>query len=179
MAAKSKNKKSTKKTNTKKKSKPVNKETGFMKDEISIWITLAVSVLILLSNFGICGFVGDVISSVLKDGFGLVSYLVPFILFGCVSFAISNKGNITAYVKLTSVVILSFLLCTFLHLVHKLGGWCGDKIASLLTPAIGVAGTYVVIIVCMVICTVIITGKSILGGVKKQSGKAYNKAFVI
>ena len=176
MAAKSKNKKNTKKKNSKKQTKPVNTQNSFMKDEISIWLTLAVSILILLSNFGICGFVGEVISSVLTDIFGLISYLFPFILFGSVSFAISNKGNITAYIKLVCVIILSLLSCTFLHLVSKAGGWIGDKIASLLTPAIGVAGTYVVIIICMLICIVIITGKSILGGVKKQSSKAYNKA---
>ena len=148
MAAKSKNKKNTKKTNSKKRTKPVNSQESFMKDEITIWLTLAISILILLSNFGVCGFVGDVISTVLTDAFGWVAYLIPFLLFGCVSFAISNRGNAAAYIKLVSVIILSVLSCTFLHLVHKLGGFTGDKIASLLTPAIGVAGTYVVIIIC-------------------------------
>ena len=112
MAAKSKNKKntkSTKKTNSKKQTKPVNTQDDFMKDEITIWLTLAISILILLSNFGVCGFVGEVISSVLTDGFGWIAYLVPFLLFGCVSFAVSNKGNAVAYIKLISVVILSVL----------------------------------------------------------------------
>ena len=50
MAAKSKKKRGTKQTRTKKKS-----EQSFITDEIVIWITLAVSILILLSLFGLGG----------------------------------------------------------------------------------------------------------------------------
>jgi len=45
-----------------------------------------------------------------------------------------------------------------------------------LVPAVGVVGTYVIVIICMIICVVLITGKSVLGGVKKQGGKAYDRA---
>ena len=64
MAAKSKKKRGTKQTRTKKKS-----EQSFITDEIVIWITLAVSILILLSLFGLGGRVGKVVSRFLTDIF--------------------------------------------------------------------------------------------------------------
>ena len=53
MAAKSRRKKSTRQARTKKKPEP-----SFLKDEIVIWMTLAASILILLSIFGAGGIVG-------------------------------------------------------------------------------------------------------------------------
>lgn len=170
MAAKSKKKRSTRQTNKK------NTESGFVKDEIIIWVTLAISILILLSNFGIGGAIGETVSAFLKDIFGLVAYTVPFVLFGIVSFLVSNKGNVNAYIKALAGIILMFLACTFCQLVNKSGGITGEKIEEVLTPAIGIAGTYVVVVIFMIICIVIITGKSALKGVKSQSDKAYNKA---
>lgn len=170
MAAKSKRKKSTRQT---KKSAP---EKSFLGDEIFIWLTLAVSILIMISNFGLGGRAGAFASSFLMDIFGWVAYMVPFILFGAVAFIISNKGNVTAYVKTAAGGILTVLACTFFELICEEGGILGSITAGLLIPAVGVIGTYVVVIICMIICMVIITGKSALKGVKKQSGRAYHKA---
>ena len=58
MAAKSKKRKSTKQTKK-------NTQQSFVRDEIIIWVTLAVSILMLISNFGIGGFVGGAISDFL------------------------------------------------------------------------------------------------------------------
>ena len=165
MAGKSKKKKSRKPENT-----------GFLKDELIVWLTLAVSILILLSNFGLGGFVGDGISKALTKLFGWVAYAVPFVLFGIVSFLISNRGKALAIIKTISIIILMIFCCTLLQLVNDLGGVVGKVIAKLLTPAIGVAGTYAIILIGIIICLVIITGKSAISGVKKQSGKAYSKA---
>ena len=66
MAAKSKKRGSKKQTNKK------NSEQSFVRDEIIIWVTLAVSILILISNFGIGGFVGETISEILLKIFELL-----------------------------------------------------------------------------------------------------------
>lgn len=171
MAAKSKKKRGTKQTRTKKKS-----EQSFITDEIVIWITLAVSILILLSLFGLGGRVGKVVSRFLTDIFGTVTYIVPFLLFGIVAFVVSNKENFKAYLRALAAVFLTVLLCTFFQLINKSGGSMGAAAAGLLTPAVGVAGTYVIVIILMIVCLVIITGKSVLKGVKSQSNKAYGKA---
>ena len=91
-------------------------------------------------------------------------------------FQVSNKGNRYAYMKTVIAVLLLFLAEILLQLVDELGGKIGKGLASVLTPAIGVAGTYVVTVILMIICLVIITGKSALKGVKAGSDKAYVRA---
>ena len=162
------NKKTTKK-NTKKttrSTRTAKSGNSFLMDEILIWITLAVSIILLISNFGVAGFLGDAVSGVLWEIFGAVAYIIPFVLFGLVSFQVSNKGNRYAYMKTVIAVLLLFLAEILLQLVDELGGKIGKGLASVLTPAIGVAGTYVVTVILMIICLVIITGKSALKGVK-------------
>ena len=169
MAAKSKKRKSTKQTKK-------NTQQSFVRDEIIIWVTLAVSILMLISNFGIGGFVGEAISDFLFRIFGWIAFVMPFILFGAVAFVISNKGNLHAYMKVATCLILMALVCTFLQLVDEKGGMLGNILVDVLVPAIGIAGTYVVDVILMIICLVVITGKSALKGVKAQGGKAYDKA---
>ena len=170
MAAKSKKKSSRKPTKKKK------TEQSFLQDEVIIWLTLAVSLLLILSNFGLGGWIGDEISYFFSGIFGLITYIIPFALFGIAAFLVSNKGNVSAYIKVAAGIVFLILACTFLELVDHKGGSLGKSIAKILTPTIGTAGTYVVIIIFMIICCVIITGKSLLQGVKTQSGKAYDKA---
>ncbi len=157
MAAKSRRKKS--RGQAKAKNKP---EQSFIKDEIIIWMTLAVSILLLLSIFGVGGKVGKVVSGFLADLFGTVTYLVPFMLFGIVAFLVSNKDNYKAYIRASAAALQMVLLCTFFELVNGSGGSTGELMEGMLAPAIGVAGTYVVVIILMIICLVIITGKSAL-----------------
>ena len=170
MAAKSKKKSSRKPTKKKK------TEQSFLQDEVIIWLTLAVSLLLILSNLGLGGWIGDEVSYFFSGIFGLITYIIPFALFGIAAFLVSNKGNVSAYIKVAAGIVFLILACTFLELVDHKGGSLGKSIAKILTPTIGTAGTYVVIIIFMIICCVIITGKSLLQGVKTQSGKAYDKA---
>ena len=170
MAAKSKKKSSRKPTKKKK------TEQSFLQDEVIIWLTLAVSLLLILSNFGLGGWIGDEVSYFFSGIFGLITYIIPFALFGIAAFLVSNKGNVSAYIKVAAGIVFLILACTFLELVDHKGGSLGKSIAKVLTPTIGTAGTYVVIIIFMIICCVIITEKSLLQGVKTQSGKAYDKA---
>ena len=170
MAAKSKKRKT---TNQKKKKTA---ENSFLGDEIIIWLTLAVSLLLLISNFGLGGKAGNFAAGIQKSIFGWIAYLIPFVLFGIVAFVVSNKGNSAANIKTATGIILLISSCTLLELIHEEGGMLGEMIAGAMAPAIGTAGTYVVVIICMIICTIIITGKSVLKSVKNQGGKAYGRA---
>ena len=165
-----------KKQGSKKTAKKKNTETSFVGTEITIWMTLAVSILLMISNFGFGGFVGEMLAGMMEDIFGWAAYVLPFVLFGSVTFIISNRENPNAYVKVGAVLCLLALVCTFLELVDKKGGLLGELLAGILTPAIGVAGAYVVDIILMIICLVIITGRSALKGVKNHSGKVYDRA---
>lgn len=172
MASKSKKRTSSKKT------KKTAKKTGesFVLDEIIIWVMLAVSILLLISNFGFGGRVGDAVSSLLMEAFGTGEYLFPFLLFVLTAFTISNKGNAAAYVKAATAVVLFVLVCGMFEMIGETGGSLGETLTSVMTPALGVIGTYVVLVIFMIICMVVITGRSALKGVKRQSDRAYDRA---
>ena len=93
-----------------------------------------------------------------------------------VSFLISNRGNKNAHTKIIFGIVLVLIIETLFELIDYMGGKIGAFFVSILTPAIGVAGTYVVSIILMIICIVLITEKSALKGVKAGSGKAYIRA---
>lgn len=162
------------------KKKAGKKKTGtqqsFVADEITIWLTLAVSILLLLSAFGLGGAAGSAVSALLSDLFGYSTYLVPFLLFGAVTFLISNRGNRAAYVKTGAALLLFVLITTFLELLLEEGGLLGGAVTGILVPSIGTAGTYVVVVILMIICVVIITGKSAIKGVRERGGQAYGRA---
>lgn len=173
MASKSK-KKSTSKKTTGKTTKKVGE--NFVIDEIIIWIVLAVSILLLISNFGFGGTLGASASAFLMESFGAGAYLVPFLLFGVTAFLVPNKHNRIAYWKSGAAVICFLILCGLFELISDAGGTVGGSLADILSPALGVAGTYVILIIMMIIGIVIITGRSVLKGVKKQSDRAYSHA---
>lgn len=177
MASKSKKKTAPKKKTGSRQTKKTNKAgENFVYDEIIIWLTLAASILLLISYFGVGGSIGEAFSGFFMEAFGAAAYLAPFLLFGGVSFTVSNKHNRTAWVKTASALVFFVLLCGLFEMISKAGGALGETLAVMMTSAFGVIGTYVVLIILMIICLVIITGKSALRGVKAQSDKAYTKA---
>lgn len=141
-------------------------------EEIVIWGMLAICILLLLSNFGLGGIWGRALSGVLKYVFGLVAYVVPFFLFGLTAFLVSNKENWKAWVKALAVVCLAVLACSLSQLILGQGGWLGNAFVEALSPAVGTAGTYVVVLAGIIICMVAVTGKSAWKGVTNQGSRA-------
>ena len=199
MAAKStKGKKSTKSTPKKKTTRTANSKSSEqqnteIRSEIIILVTLAVCILLVLSNFGLGGTAGESVSSVFFGMFGVMAYLLPFVLFGLTAFLISNKGNAHAYIKIAAGVVLFLILTAILELVfnqyepgtailsyyrassehRNAGGLTGGCIVTLLCPLIGEIGTYVVLFIFAIICMILITERSLLVPLGKQSRKAY------
>ena len=128
------------KTPQKKKKKTTTKRTGakssrsgrptkaelereaIVREEIVILVALALSILLLISNFGLGGAVGRVIADFMEGIFGQLSYIFPFLFFAGIAFVISNRGNTKAYTKLGAAVVLVILICSFLELVNRAGG---------------------------------------------------------
>ena len=100
-----------------------------VREEIVILVSLAVSIILLISNFGLAGAAGRVISDFMEGLFGQMTYLFPFLLFAGVTFFLSNRGNHKAYTKLGAAVVLVALICAFLELVNRAGGSIGEKMA--------------------------------------------------
>lgn len=188
--------KNTTRKRNKKQTKKKQDSQSFLKDEIIILSALAAGILLLISNFGIGGFVGDTVSSILFGLFGAIAYLIPILLFVGIAFVVSNKGNSIAYIKTAAGAGFTLMVCTLFELImneytsgttlltyykissmHKDGGGLlGGLFVKALCPAIGVIGTYVVAIILCIICLVIITEKSFIRGVKKGGKKAYSSA---
>lgn len=163
--------------------------------EVTLWIVLAVSVLLFISNFGFGGNVGNNVSGFFFGVFGLVAYIFPIALLVGTFFVVSNRGNTIATVKAISAILLLLFLCMFVELIlngedvlgateaykycfeHKVGGgFLGGLLAWIFVPNFGVIGSYVIDIVVMIISIVLITEKSALKGFQKGGQKVYETA---
>ena len=161
----------------------------FLRNEVLILVLLAVCIFLQISHFGICGYIGNSASAILFGLFGLLAYITPILVFILVTFVMSNKGNKDAYVKIVAVALLYIMCCTLFQLilgkemigkslgaiykscsVHRdSGGILGGALANVLYPAVGMVGTYIIVIVLSIISFVILTGKSFVGAMKKKS----------
>lgn len=171
-------------------------ETAFIRDEVLILVLFAVSVLMLISNFGIGGALGGFISGVMFGLFGILAYLLPVGLFLIAAFSISNRENTIATVKAVAAGVAFFLLCAVAQLVsgetggagtakafysycaeHRTGGgFFGGMLCKGLTGAFGTVGTWLLLLVLLIICVVVITEKSFISGVKTGGKKVYDTA---
>lgn len=195
MAATKKKSAGKRRTPAGKKKKQVQTGTS-MESEILLWIVLAVSVVLLISNFGVGGSVGNAISSFFFGLVGLVCYPLPIFLFLGVAFVIANKRNPKAYRKMAGFILLFLAVCLFLQLItegaiyerdlmayyrvsaeYKTGGGLlGGTLSRFLVQAFGTVGTYVITIIAMMISFVLITQKSMFDMIKKFSRKMYQHA---
>ncbi|MCI8455286.1 MAG: DNA translocase FtsK [Lachnospiraceae bacterium] len=168
-----------------------------MQSEAAVLGTFAVSVFLFLSNFHICGVVGNVVSQVMLGVFGCIGYVAPVLLFAGMVFYVSNQGNIRAVYKMLAVEVLLVALCGLAQLMFgggfqekqtlrdiyelagvngKGGGVIGGALVWLLHTAVGTIGAYLVLLVCVTISLVCITERSFVSVVKRGSGKAYRYA---
>lgn len=191
MAAKSTKKKKNTRGTTKK-----NQENTVLRSEILILGMLAVCIFLLISNFGLGGLIGDILSALMFGIFGWMAYLIPVLIFGITAFLISNKGNKHAYIKAVAAIVFVIVATAILELVvnsyhpgtelmeyyrqasigKEAGGLLGGVMITILCPAIGVAGTYIVLILLMIICVILITEKSLLKPLGQRSKRIYDDA---
>lgn len=171
-------------------------DMGFMRAEVIIICSFAVAILLFLSNFGLCGMVGEILKGVQLGLFGILGYLLPLLIFIGTCFHLSNQGNIHAAIKLGAVIVAVITLCGLLQLLFgKMpesgsitqfyadgasgipgGGLVGGALASALMFFVGRAGAYLVLLVLLIICMVCITGKSFVSAVKSGGDRAYQYA---
>ena len=172
-------------------------DSSFLQSEAVILGTFAVCVFLFLSNFHICGMLGDMFSSMLLGVFGSIGYVAPVLLFLGTIFYASNKGNIRAVYKMLAVEVLLIVLCGLAQLIFgggyqegqtfkeiyetagesgMGGGVIGGALVLALHKTVGATGSYILLLVFMILCLVCITERSFVMAVKKGSGKAYQYA---
>lgn len=170
-------------------------EPEFIHSEVVIIMSFAAAAILFLSNFHLCGVVGDFLRSVQLGIFGGIGYIAPGLMFAGIAFYLSNRGNPRASFKLASFILALVSLCGFLQLLlgvktgetlidiyleasvsGKGGGLLGGLLAEGLAAIIGVVGAYLVIGVLLIISAVCITEKSFVNIIKMGGGKAYRHA---
>ena len=163
--------------------------------EVILWIIVAVSLLLFISNMGFGGVVGRGVSHVLFGLFGLMAYVLPVLLLVGSFFAVSNKGNMHASVKLVAGTAFAVFMCMFMSLAISSGEvleplqaftYCADRkngggiiggfLAFYLVKAFGFIGSYIIDIIVLIVCLVLITEKSALKGMQKGGHKVYESA---
>lgn len=181
------------KGNSKKQQEP---EDTFTR-EVILWIVVAVSLLLFISNFGVGGTIGNAVSRFFFGIFGLIAYIFPIVLLVGTFFAVSNKGNKVAAVKIIASCLFVLFLCMLIELVTDKtevktaieayhysfetkfgGGLLGGFLAHLLYPNFGMIGAYVIDIIVLIISLVLITERSALKGMQKGGKKVYESAKV-
>ena len=170
---------------------------GLIQSEAVILISFAACVFLFLSNFHICGTLGDLFSSMMLGVFGSIGYAAPVLLFLGFIFYASNKGNMRAVYKMLAVEGLLIALCGLFQLmfgggykegqtlkeIYDMagrsglgGGIIGGILVLLLHKIVGTIGAYLVLLVLGIISMVCITERSFVSAVRRGSGKAYNLA---
>lgn len=170
-----------------------------IRNEILLIACLALAVILFLCNFGIVGKIGNAVSSFMFGIFGLMAYVAPVIIFLAIAFGMSNIGNNIATRKLIAGLVIFFLISMIFELLsvkyaetdtyqivdiyrrcsekRSGGGIIAGTAAYALHKMLGMAGTVLAVIVIGIICAVIVTEKSFIGGVKSQGRKVYERSM--
>ena len=86
-------KKSSSKRKTKKEQMEKQAKIAAFKKETFLWIVVAVSILLFISNMGIGGHVGGTVSGFLFGVFGMVAYIFPIVLLVGTFFCCIKQGQ--------------------------------------------------------------------------------------
>ena len=207
MATKGKNSTTEKKSSSKSKTTAKGKQKAikdepyndpYLKEvtkEIILWVSIAIGVLLTISNFGIGGFIGTAVSGALFGVFGIIQFVLPVVTVIAAFFIISNYGNIIAVIK----VVFGFLLLQALSLLSELiihgrelytpamafeyskinhtgGGFIGGFFSELLVNSFGVVGAFFINLILIIICSVIIFEKFVFDKLQHSSRYHADKA---
>lgn len=154
--------------------------TSGFQTEIILLIILAASMILVISNLGLGGAVGETISTACFGVMGLMAYVFPVFLFVGAAFLLSNRHNRLAYKKILASVVFFIFMCGLIQLLtegyiestsfsgyyrlsadyHTGGGVIGGAICKSTTTAFGVAGGYIIIIMVLLISLILITQRS-------------------
>ena len=148
--------------------------------EIAIWITIIAAVLLLLGNFGFCGTVGNVISSIFFGTFGIIQHVLPIVVLILIGLLFANQFSSLA-IKKTILTIVFFCMISVISQMfvnfdetsvfaatqhafenHTGGGFVGGAICILLNKFLGKVASVIITVMVMLISLMLIFERSIL-----------------
>ncbi|MCI8373542.1 MAG: DNA translocase FtsK [Lachnospiraceae bacterium] len=165
---------------------------GFpFRDEAILLVLLAVSLILLLGNFGLAGGVdsgGNWLSNRMRGLLGVTEYIFPFVFFISACFCILNRGNRQIYTKTAVLYLVMLDIGAIVQLLRGRqfenlfdqgmsyvfsGGLLGGSIARLLYSITGFLGSLAILIIILIGCIVYLTEVSFVKGVGKRSRRMY------
>ncbi|MFI3237104.1 MAG: DNA translocase FtsK [Lachnospiraceae bacterium] len=181
------------KTSTKRKTVAQTKQEIELIHEITLIVLFACMIFLFLCNFNIIGVVGAFFRNLQFGLFGLISYILPIIIFFAVLFGLANIGNRIAKRKLISGGVLVVLCMTLLELVVMRitqmesysivslyknsvehgngGGVIGGSIAYVLYYLFDIWGSILLLVMGIAICSILVTQRSLVKTVRSASNK--------
>lgn len=176
-----------------------------VRNEVLLIGVLALTIFLFLCCINIIkGVVGIGVKSTMFGLFGILAYILPIVVFGCMAFGLSNRGSSVAVIKIVAAGVLLFLIGIMSELImgksstyagtetvlttiiadiwkhssqnNTGGGVIFGTVGYLLNDNISLVGTVFLVIVLGIICVVLITEKSFLGGVQSGGRKVFETA---
>ncbi len=189
-------KKQTTRSTAAKRSAATREQDGLIRNEVIVLLAITANVILFLSNLHLCGAVGEFLHEIMVGMFGILGYVFPVYLFLCAIMYVMRRGEFRTYVKLAVSFVILVLICGLVELTtmdymdvtltlmdyyeaaqtKMNGGLFGGMMVKLLYPAVGLVGSYVVMMVLTAIGLVITTEKSILDPIKTGGKKVYDSA---
>ena len=149
-----------------------------MGNEITLVVSAGFTILMMLSNFGLCGWVGRVLSYLFFGIFGFSQYIMPAVLFVIVLLLLANDYSGLAIRKSAAMFGLMLILSGFSQLIaapegyvmdeifgdsaanHFLGGVIAGGITEFLRSGLGIAGAVIILSCLLILSLVVLTQKS-------------------
>ena len=162
----------------------------FLRGEVIPLFLALFAVLLLLSNFGLCGALGTVLRDVQLGLFGGLGLIFPLLLCGIVIYRALTEDKSRALGK-TVALPLSYLLIlalvhlaqgeeggnfAFLYAAKRGGGALGGLLSEALSGLLGPIGAGLILLVGLILCLSYITEKSFVSMMQRESGKVYARA---
>ncbi|WP_449147981.1 DNA translocase FtsK [Stomatobaculum sp.] len=162
----------------------------FLRGEVIPLFLALFAVLLLLSNFGLCGALGTVLRDVQLGLFGGLGLVFPLLLCGIVIYRALTEDKSRALGK-TVALPLSYLLIlalvhlaqgeeggnfAFLYAAKRGGGALGGLLSEALAGLLGPIGAGLILLVGLILCLSYITEKSFVSMMQRESGKVYARA---
>ncbi len=167
--------------------------------DLFLLLTIAVCIILFLCNFGIIGLFGNTVSNIMFGVFGLISYVLPIAAIVIILFRIFNRNNSKVTRKLAAGIILCLLLMMICDMAtglidtelqisipgiyarcaeaHKGGGVIGGVLAFYLIKLLGHTGTWLIVIVLVIVCILMIAGKSFIDGIREQGQYLFDETM--
>ncbi|MCI8307532.1 MAG: hypothetical protein HFH14_05725, partial [Lachnospiraceae bacterium] len=163
------------------------------KRELIIWITLIVSIVLLLCVLNLCGPLNHILGAFLFGMFGILAYVFPFMLFFSTGIFLINRNNKRVVRK---VICSWFLYLVLAALVQMLvndkvsgvfdcymlgcrtkfgGGFMGGCISLSLSAVMGKLAASIVLIIVCIMLFVFVTGKFIASILVDKSVDRYSE----